>query len=138
MKFPRSAYDKVGGMVYFARMVGKIRLNAAGELPPDYLANLGRAMDLRTCRYLHVDYAALAEQVRAGLNDEQSFAWCVQHGRALDEVELLVWNGFSTKRGLRDESSEMLEKNKRESGLGGRADIQTFFDYYEVDEKRRL
>ena len=82
MKFPRSAYDKVGGMVYFARMVDKIRLDDAGELPSDYRENFGRAMDLRTCRYLHVEHAALAAQVRAGLDDEQAFAWCVQQGRS--------------------------------------------------------
>jgi hypothetical protein len=137
MKSPRSAYDKVGGMVYFGRMVEKIRLQAAGVLAPDYFANLGKGMDLRTCSYLHVDYAALAEQVRAGLDDEQALAWCFQHGRSLNEVELHIYNGFSTKRGLRDEASATLEEHKRQSGLEGRADIQTFFDFFEVDEKRR-
>ena len=35
----RSSYDKVGGIVYFGRMLDKIRLNAADKLPKDY--NLG-------------------------------------------------------------------------------------------------
>ena len=48
-------------------------------------------------------------------------------GVPLNEIELLVWNGFSTKRGLRDEATEALEKNKGDSGLEGRTDIQTFF-----------
>jgi hypothetical protein len=137
MKFPRSAYDKVGGMVYFPRMLDKIRLLAAGELPSDYHVNLGRAMDLRTCRFLHVEYAAVAEQVRAGATDEAVWQWCAQHGRVLNEIDLMIYNGFSTKRGLKDEVSEELEESKKKSGLAGRADIQTFFDYFEADEKRR-
>jgi gluconokinase len=50
----RSPYDKVGRLVYFGRMLDKIRLNAAGKLPPDYLANLGDQkpglFDARCCR----------------------------------------------------------------------------------------
>jgi len=38
MKVPglRSAYDEVGGIVYFGRMLDKIRLKAKGQLPTDY------------------------------------------------------------------------------------------------------
>ncbi len=32
----RSPSEKVGGLFYFGRMLDKIRLNAKGELPPDY------------------------------------------------------------------------------------------------------
>lgn len=41
MKVPgiRSSYEKVGGIVYFGRMLDKIRLHAAGQLPDGY--NLG-------------------------------------------------------------------------------------------------
>jgi len=41
MKVPglRSAYDEVGGIVYFGRMLDKIRLKARGALPADY--NIG-------------------------------------------------------------------------------------------------
>jgi Domain of unknown function (DUF5069) len=37
MKVPglRSAYKKVDGIVYFARMIDKIRLHQAGMLPED-------------------------------------------------------------------------------------------------------
>jgi hypothetical protein len=37
----RSCYDKVGRLIYFGRMLDKIRLHAAGQLPPDYVENLG-------------------------------------------------------------------------------------------------
>ncbi len=41
MKVPglRSSDQKVGGIVFFGRMLDKIRLHAVGQLPPGY--NLG-------------------------------------------------------------------------------------------------
>ena len=55
----------------------------------------------------------------------------------MNEEEIIVWNGFMTKRSWNDEVAEALEGYKRESGLEHRADIKTAFDYYEVDEKRK-
>ena len=52
------------------------------------------------------------------------------------DEETLVWNLFMTKRGWRDDSTEELESYKAGSGLAHRIDLQTFFDYYEVDEGR--
>jgi gluconokinase len=74
--------------------------------------------------------------VLAGGTDEEIFAWCQQHGRGLNEIDLLVWNAFASKRGWRDEATVNLDKNKADSGLAHRTDLQTFFDYYEVDEGR--
>lgn len=137
MKYPRSPFDLVGGLVYFARMLDKIRLQDAGELPPEYQPNLGKGMDARICRFLHVDYAAVQTQVRAGKNDEEVMAWCAKNGHPLDDVDLLVFNAFATKRGLRDEVTENLERQKKESGLAQRADIHTMFELFDVEEKRR-
>ena len=41
----RSAYAKVGGLVYFGRMLDKIRLADENKLPAGYnLGDLGRAL----------------------------------------------------------------------------------------------
>src|SRR5688572_6134665 len=37
----RSCYAKVGRLVYFGRMLDKLRLHAAGQLPAEYVNNLG-------------------------------------------------------------------------------------------------
>ena len=37
----RSCYAKVGRFIYFGRMLDKIRLHAAGKLPPEYVEKLG-------------------------------------------------------------------------------------------------
>ncbi len=138
--YPRSAYDRVGGIVYFARMLHKIRLHAVGKLPPDYHANLSIGFDGRCCRLLRVDYAAVRERTLQGGIDEEILEWCFAQGRRPNEEEILVWNSFLRKRGWRDEedgTTEELEHYKALSGLSHRKDILTLFDYYEVDEGRR-
>ncbi len=138
--YPCSAYEQVGGIVFFARMLDKIRLHAAGKLPPDYHANLGKGLDGRCCRFLRVDYPALREGVLRGGTDGEILAWCFQTGREPGTEDVLVWNSFMRKRGWRDEeddTSKELERYKAQSGLSARTDILTFFDYYEVDEGRR-
>jgi 16S rRNA (adenine1518-N6/adenine1519-N6)-dimethyltransferase len=109
---PISPRLEVGGFVYFARMLDKIRRHARGELHPDFHANLGRGFDLRCCRYLRVDYEALKARVLAGGTDEEIFAWCQQTGRPLSTEDIYVWNQFMLKRGDRDEATPMLEKYK--------------------------
>ncbi len=138
--FPRSAFDRTGGIVYFARMLDKIRLLAAGKLSPGYEENMGVAFDGRCCRFLGVEYPALRERTLAGGTDEEILAWCGGHGVRPNEEQILIWNKFMLKRGWRDEddgSTQELEKYKAGSGLAHRTDLRTFFDYYEVDEGRR-
>ena len=135
----RSPHQRTGGLVYFARMIDKIRRHAAGELPGEYHANLGGGFDGSCCRFLWVEYPALVERVKSGGgSDEEILAWAFQQGRKPDEQEVLVWNEFMRKRGWNDEATERLESRKAESGLSDRADIQTFFDYIDADEGRAL
>ena len=60
--------------------------------------------------------------------------WCFANGRHPTEEEILIWNGFMTRRGWRDEASESLEKAKQARGFENRADIQTYFDFHRADE----
>ena len=62
----RTCYAKVGRLVYFGRMLDKIRLHAAGKLPPDYHNNLGIGFDGRCCTFLGVDYPALKTRTLEG------------------------------------------------------------------------
>lgn len=136
-QFPSDPRVTVGGLFYFGRMLDKIRKHARGELRDDYLPNLGKGMDSRLCNFLHVDYAALKDQVLAGASDEQALAWCAQHGRALNADDVIIWNDFVSKRGWNDLATPVLEKQKAEAGFGARADIRTFFEFWEVDEGRK-
>jgi len=139
MKYPRSPHEKVGGLVYFGRMVDKIRLMAKDELHPDLRQNLGKGFDSRCVNFLHVSYDDLAEQVRGGLDDTQALEWCYDHSahKPSDE-QIEIWDEFMRKRGWNDEGTETLVRRKKESGLESRDDIQTMFDYIDADEGRPL
>ncbi len=133
---PISAFQKLGGLYFLPRTLDKIRKHARGELHAEHHEYLGKAYDGRLCHFLGIDYAALKERTLAGGTDEEILAWIQQHGRKLTEVDVMIWNGFASKRGWRDEATPGLEKNKADSGLAHRTDLVTFFDYYEVDEGR--
>lgn len=138
--FPRSAYDVVGGLNYFARMLDKIRRRADGRLPEAYHPFLGEGFDGRMCRFLGVEYSRVRDRTLAGGTDEEILGWCQEMGKPRGEEERLWWSKFAAKMGWRDEdtgATERLEANKAASGLAGREDIVTFFDFYEVDEGRQ-
>jgi hypothetical protein len=134
MKIPglRASSEKVGGLVFFGRVLDKIRLHAQGKLPADY--NCGTGMDGRCVRFLQVEYPKLVERALQGGTDEEILEWCFQTGRRPNDEEILVWNGFMSKRGWRDEASEGLAEEKRKRGFAQRDDIQTFFDFHKADE----
>ncbi|HND61661.1 MAG TPA: DUF5069 domain-containing protein [Opitutaceae bacterium] len=134
---PRSPYDKIGGLYFLGRTIDKVRLKAAGRLRPDFFKLMGDGYDARMMKYLRLDYATFAAFVLTGASDEECWQYCVQHGRALSENDVLIWNDFASKRGWRDSVSDLLEQFKAGSGLGNRPDIQTFFEYWEVDEGRK-
>ncbi|PWU21536.1 MAG: DUF5069 domain-containing protein [Verrucomicrobia bacterium] len=140
LPFPRSAYDRTAGIVYFARMLDKIRLQSAGKLRADYHANLGAGFDGRCSRFLGIQYATLCKRVQAGGSDEEILQWCFEQGTRPTDEQVLIWNKFMLKRGWRDEddgSTQELERYKKASNLAHRNDLLTFFDYYEVDEGRK-
>ncbi len=140
MKVPgiRSPHDKVGGLVYFGRMLDKIRLHQRGELHPDLHANLGDGFDKTCVQFLGVPYAEIVEHLKGGASDDETLAWCRSRGRQFDEQDAYVWNEFMRKRGWKDVASERLVQRKAESGLSSRDDIQTMFDYIDADEERPL
>ena len=139
MKIPglRSSYDEVDGIVHFGRMIDKIRLHAAGNLPEEYQPYLGGtnpyAFDGRCCRLLNIDYDALAAEARQGGSDEQLLEWACAQGRKPSEFEIEVWNGFMQKRGWRDKASRSLAQEVKESGITERG-VATFFDLHDAEE----
>lgn len=136
-EFPvRSPAAKVGGLVYFGRMLDKIRVHAKGELPEEYQPNLGKGFDAKCCAFLHIDYAELAARVKEGASDDDMLQWALTTGRRPNEDEITMWNEFMRKFGWRDQASEILERRKREGGMADRAEIETMFQFIDADEGR--
>ena len=84
--YPKSPKEMTSGMIYFPRMLDKIRLHARGELHEDYHKNLGalRAVDGACCNFLRVHYRDLRERVMQGGTDEEILEWCFEKGRRLN------------------------------------------------------
>lgn len=118
-------------------MLDKIRLHAAGQLPPDYHRNLGIGFDGHCCTFLGIDYPQLVTRVKAGGTDAEILAWCHEKGGTRTDGQCMIWNHFMQKVGWRDERSATLQQRIVEYGLGGKnLPIETLFDLNDFDEGR--
>ena len=126
-------------MMYFPRMLDKIRLHARGELGSEYHANLGglRTADGACTNFLRVSYPELCKRVAEGGSDEEILEWCYERGRRLNQGDLTIWNGFLSKLGWKDFATPRLAQGKQECGATDREDIQTVGDLIDFEEKRQ-
>lgn len=135
----RSPSAPVNGLVYFGRMLDKIRLQAAGKLPEAWQTARGSlnkaSFDARCCRFLGIDYAALEVETLKGGSDEELLQWAFAQGRQPSEEEIEVWNAFMTKRGWRDAGAQRLSERLAEIGLPP-GTVQTMFEFIDLDEGR--
>lgn len=139
--FPVADHLKTRGVVYFARMISKIRLHAAGKLPADYVVHLGFAndttLDARFCRFWALDYEQV--KTRALQNNapaEAVFDDLFAGRQPLNVEHVFAWNLFLLKRGWRDSASDGVAAGKAASGLSNRDDIQTWADLHDAEEGR--
>ncbi len=116
--YPKSPKEMTKGMMYFPRMLDKIRLHLRGELHEDYQENFGalKAADGTCCNFLRVHHRDLIERVKQGGTDEEILEWCFEKGRRLNDGDLFVWNGFASKLGWRDSITPRLEATKKGDG----------------------
>jgi len=137
--YPKSPKEMTNGMMYFPRMLDKIRRHARGELTEDYHPNLGKAnaADGACTNFLRVGYAELRGRVLADGSNEEILEWCFAKGRRLNDGDLLVWNGFVSKLGWKDFATPLLERQKEKYGIADRTDIVTIPDLIDFDEGRQ-
>ncbi len=135
----RSPAAQVKGLVYFGRMLDKIRLAAVGELPEGWQAMRGtpskNTFDARCCSFLHIDYPALEKETLKGRTDEELLEWAFANGRRPTEEEIEVWNAFMMKRGWRDAGTQRLNERLAEIGLPT-GTVLTMFEFIDIDEGR--
>lgn len=135
----RSPSEQVNGLVYFGRMLDKIRLAAAGRLPEGWHAARGAALqgsfDARCCRFLRVDYEVLEARTLEGGSDAELLEWAFASGRRPSEEEIEVWNAFMSKRGWRDAGTQRLHERLAEIGLPP-GSVETMFEFIDLDEGR--
>jgi gluconokinase len=136
--YPKSPKEMTKGMMYFPRMLDKIRLHAKEELHEDYQQNFGapQTADSACCNFLRVHHRDLCKRVAEGGTDEEIMEWCFEKGRRPNQGDLFVWNGFVSKLGWRDWVTPRLEERKQEMGIADREDIQCIPDLIDFDEER--
>jgi gluconokinase len=139
----RSPFDQIKGIVYFGRMLDKIRLAAAGKLPVSWQEARGTRIqnsyfrfDGRCCRFLKIDYTALeAETLEGNKSDEELLEWAFTQSCRPTEEEIEIWNAFTTKLGWRDAGTQRLNERLAEIGLPP-GTVQTMFEFIDLDEGR--
>jgi gluconokinase len=136
----RSPYAKVGRLIYFGRMLDKIRLQAAGKLPPEYVANVGEGKptnhDLRCSRFLGVPHEEIRQRTLAGGSDAEILAWAHARGTPRSDEDCHTWNNYMMKVGWRDDRSALLAQRIRDAGWADQG-LATSFDFIEKDEGRQ-
>jgi len=132
----RSPHAAVRGLVHFPRLLDKARLMAAGRLPADYHAALGRGFDRRVCEALRIPHESLAAEAagRPEASDEELLAWSESRGRSLTEGDIEVLSAFLSKRGWRDDATATFERRRAEAGAP--AGLLTYFELIDWDEGR--
>src|SRR2546421_446853 len=106
---PCTDYQETKGLIYFARMLDKIRLNAAGKLAPGYFVGVEDPtfFDSRCTRFLGVNYDELVKRTLEGGSDEEILEWCIANApegwrnpRRFTNVRVRMCASFWTVRRL--------------------------------------
>ena len=132
----RSPYDKTCVLVYFGRMLDKIRSQARAELPPGNVENFEKDFDEKCAMFLGVNYDLVVNYVNEGLTDQAVLQSCFGMGHRPSDGEIHMWNEFMRKRGWNDELSGTLENQKKKHAMLSRSEIQTAFQFIDADEGR--
>ncbi len=135
----RSPRVKVGGLFHFGRMLDKIRAHQRGELPEEYVPNLGLGLGLdgQMCGFLDIGFPEVCARVEQGGTDEEILAWCcARTGFQLTEQRVFIWNEFARKYGWNDLPGRFIRRVKKEEGLEDHPDLETAFDLIDHREGR--
>lgn len=134
--YPRSPYETMDGWVHLPRLVDKIRLHEAGQLPEDYQPNyLHKGFDLAWFEASGVAPDTLVVVVKGSITDGQVCDWVKANVRVADEAKTALRDDLLSY-GTEGALLERLIQRKAESGLQDRDDIRCMFDYIDADEGR--
>ena len=128
----RSPYEKTCGLVYFGRMLDKIRTLARGEFSRDCVEDFEKDFDQKCSMFLGVNYDLLVDYVNQGLTDQAILQSCFGMGHRRSEGEIHMWNEFMRKRGWNDELSGALEDQKKKYAMLSRSEIETGFQFIDA------
>jgi hypothetical protein len=134
--YPRSPRETMAGWVYLPRFIDKIRLHLSQLLHPDYQPNFTKGFDERWLQAAGLESGKFIDIVKLSITDGQVCDWVRAHVKT-SPADQTAFNNFILNRGSdNDEARARLEQRKKDAGLAHRADIKTFCDFIDADEKR--
>lgn len=141
LPYPRSPKIMLGGMAHLGRLIDKIRLRHAGQIPDYNYLTVG--FDKYLLELLQINGEELEKRVLEGGTDEELVAWVRTHGRTLTEDEGRQWNDRILTGGPKDEAGRQRFQNrlaevaaKRGVSVEQLPRITTWADVIELDEGR--
>ncbi len=135
--YPRSPRETMCGWMHLPRLIDKIRLQLAGKLPADYLANFGKGFDALWLETAEVGLEELTEVVRRSLTDGEVADWVRERVRKPEEAKRTHAQGMLAPPDPADaERVARFQFRKQQAGLAGRNDVRSFVDIIDADEKR--
>ena len=136
--YPRSPRETMSGWVYLPRFVDKIRLHLNGKLHPDYQPNFAyKGFDASWLKAAGITAETFLDVVQSSITDGQVADWVSKNVTGREQEKAAFRDYILTLGSGSDEAVRArLKTRKEDAGLGHRAEIQTFVDFIDADEKR--
>ncbi len=135
--YPRSPRETMCGWMHLPRFIDKIRLNLAGKLHPDYQPNFCKGFDGLWLEAAGLKAEQFIDVVRNTITDGEVCDWVLKNVKMPDSVKTAHRDRmFNYPKKDDVEMQARLKMRKESAGLADRADIQTFVDFIDADEKR--
>jgi len=130
---PRSPRTRLGGYAILPRMLDKCRATLAGKNGEYHYAC---PTDQRFLQFTGIDPEKLKAEVAKGLSDTEVLAWINANApKQHMEWEIALWTASVNQAGTSsNESREFFNELVAAAKVAGREDIQTWFEYIEVDD----
>ena len=135
--YPRSPRETMDGWSYLPRYVDKIRLHLAGKLHADYQENLGKGFDGMWLKYAGVTHEQMIGVVKNSITDGEVCDWVRCNVKKSPAEKSAHLKDLLSRPLPGDEAAlARLKMRKEQCGAAHRAEIKTFVDAIDVDEKR--
>jgi hypothetical protein len=131
-EYPRSVHDKVLGVVQLARTIDKGKAAAYGNIG-EY--NYDCPMDKALFEFLELDGGQLLEAIKNAKSDADIEAYLKPFVAKKSSAEIETWNHEWLNRKPTGEGLEYFT-NLRNQVAPERADVNTWADLLDLDEKR--
>ena len=136
--YPRSPRETMAGWMHLPRYLDKVRLHLAGKLHADYQPNFGKGFDGRWLAAAGLTHEQFIDVVKSTVTDGEVCDWVCLNVLKSDAEKREHAEGMALYPKPGDTAmEERLNQRKEAAGLAHRADLKTFVDFIDADEKRK-